>query len=596
MLTATNQEKKTKKRFSFLAGTLAVLIVLTILLWGVNSDWGTIQIKRTYLFADDGNKLSAVVYIPENATNENPAPVAINFHGRANVAHTLDAWAMEQARRGYVAINVDRSGAGESVYTSGDTEAFYQFAMSLSFVNKEQVVVTGFSSGMNPVAELAKAHDNVVAAIQVFLPYFIPRNGDLPTNHLIVKAGADQYNWEEVGDLAAFEAELPWYLGGEVTDPIEEGVVYGSFEDGTAKQYVICPGELHQLSGTSSGAITAMLEFMEQATDMPIYIDPSDVSVWPGQILALLGCITMIVFALALGTTLLKHPFFAEIIQPMPANRGKRGGRLALNIIIAIGIPLVTFIPISTFGINALDNNPIFPAANFNGIWLWLLVNTVITLCIMAVSHVLDKKKGEVLTLSSYALAPEGESRLNGRRIFKSLVLALTVAAIFFLWLMWIDAFFGQGYQFMIFAGLSQVSPERFIKAWPYIGVLFCVLFVAAVGMNTSRRLKETGNPRKDMAKAIVLNVIVAAAAVTILLVIQYGTMILRDGNGAFHFAEGQHSVGSLNFAFGFPFLMGSMAAINTYFFRKTGTVWTGAFLTALIAGLMAFSGQPVVL
>ena len=281
----------------------------------------------------------------------------------------------------------------------------------------------------------------------------------------------------------------------------------------------------------------------------------------------------------------------------MPENRGKRGWKLALNILIAIGIPICTFIPFSTFGMDVLAKNAIFPAKNFNGIWVWLMLNTLITLAIMAFGYLREKKAGEVVSLSHYALAPEGESRLNGRCILKSLVLALCVASIFYLWLQWIDGFFGIGYQFMTLAAFTEVSPERLAKAWSYILVLFCVLFVGAIGMNTSRRLKETGDPRKDMAKAIALNALIAAAAVGLLLLSNYGIMILRgEGNGIFHFAEGQSSVGALNFAFAFPFLMGSMGAINTYYFRKTGTIWTGVFLTALIAGITAFVAQPLVM
>lgn len=593
---AMRSEKKTKKcGVPFLAGTLAVLFILTVLLWGVSSGWGSISIKRTYLFADNGDKVSVISYIPDTATNENPAPVVLNFHGRANSAHTLDAWSLEQARRGYVVLNVDRSGAGESVFTSGENEAIYQYAMTLTFVDTEQVVVAGFSSGMGPVTELAAAHDNVVAAIHVFPPFIRESNGNLPTNHMLIKAGSDQYNFEETGPRDVYEQGVAAFLGldGEVTP----GEIYGSFEDGTAKEYVFVPRALHQTAGVSKGAITAMLSFMEQATDTPNPIDPASHIYWWAQFLALACCVTMVVFAMALGATLLKHPFFAEIVQPMPENRGKRGWKLALNILIAIGIPICTFIPFSTFGMDVLAKNAIFPAKNFNGIWVWLMLNTLITLAIMAFGYLREKKAGEVVSLSHYALAPEGESRLNGRRILKSLVLALCVASIFYLWLQWIDGFFGIGYQFMTLAAFTEVSPERLAKAWSYILVLFCVLFVGAIGMNTSRRLKETGDPRKDMAKAIALNALIAAAAVGLLLLSNYGIMILRgEGNGIFHFAEGQSSVGALNFAFAFPFLMGSMGAINTYYFRKTGTIWTGVFLTALIAGITAFVAQPLVM
>ncbi len=38
---------------------------------------------------------------------------------------------------------------------------------------------------------------------------------------------------------------------------------------------------------------------------------------------------------------------------------------------------------------------------------------------------------------------------------------------------------------------------------------------------------------------------------------------------------------------------MGSMASLNTYFYRKTGTAWVGALIGAMVAGALAFNGQP---
>lgn len=148
----------------------------------------------------------------------------------------------------------------------------------------------------------------------------------------------------------------------------------------------------------------------------------------------------------------------------------------------------------------------------------------------------------------------------------------------------------------MTLAAFTEVSPERLVKSVPYILVLFIVLFVNGIKMNTSRRLADTDNIRKDMIKSVTVNALIAGAAVAILLIVNYGSCLLRQGCGVFHFTEGHSSVGSLNFAFAFPFLMGSMGALNTYFFRKTGTVWLGAFLTAIIAGITAFVAQPLVM
>ena len=80
-----------RKSIPFLAGTLLVLFVLTVLLWGISSGWGDVSIKRTYLLADNGDKVSVITYVPSCATNDTPAPVVLNFHGRANSAHTLGA-------------------------------------------------------------------------------------------------------------------------------------------------------------------------------------------------------------------------------------------------------------------------------------------------------------------------------------------------------------------------------------------------------------------------------------------------------------------------------------------------------------------------
>lgn len=585
-----------KKKKSFLAVTLGLLILVTVLFWGVSSSWGKVTIKRVYTFAHDGDKVSMIVYIPNTATDENPAPVVLNFHGRANSTHTLDAWSLEQARRGYIVVNVDRSGCGESLLTSGDDEAAYQYAMSLSCADKENFMATGFSAGTSNAAKLANAHDNFSACIQIFPPFFREGAGVTPTNHLLCKAEGDQYNWENVGDLAACEALMPANLGLDV-DKIEEGKIYGSFENKTAKQYVLCNNSLHQTAGVSAPAITAMLDFMQAAHPGATVIPGSNHIYWWAQWLALAGCVLMMLFAMALGATLLEHPFFAELKQPMTSNnRGKHGAAMARHLCIAIGIPLVTFIPFSTFGMDWLAKNAIFPAKNFNGIWVWLIANVFITLCIMLFNHKRDKKRGEQLLLSDYLLCAEGEQKINGSIVFKGFTLALIVTALFYMVLRVIDSYFGVSFQFMTLAALTEVSPERLRKSIPYILVLFIILFVNGIGMNTSRRIKDSGNPVKDMVKACLINAGVAAAAVAILLIVHYGACFFNHGCGVWHFTPGHSSVGSLNFAFAFPFLMGSMGAINTFYYRKTGTVWTGAFVTAMIAGITAFVAQPLVI
>ena len=98
---------ETKKAVRFFAVTMAILLVCSIMIWGFQTAWGQVKISRIYLNSQDGTSVSSLIYVPKNATDENPAPVAVIFHGRSNHAHSNDTWSMEMARRGFVVLSPD---------------------------------------------------------------------------------------------------------------------------------------------------------------------------------------------------------------------------------------------------------------------------------------------------------------------------------------------------------------------------------------------------------------------------------------------------------------------------------------------------------
>ena len=103
-----------KKAVRFFCICMVVLLFSSIMIWGFQTSWGDVRIERIELVADNGSKLSTLIYIPDNATSETPAPCAVIYHGRSNQAHSNDTWCMELARRGYVVLSPDLSGGGES--------------------------------------------------------------------------------------------------------------------------------------------------------------------------------------------------------------------------------------------------------------------------------------------------------------------------------------------------------------------------------------------------------------------------------------------------------------------------------------------------
>ena len=107
-------KRKKNKAVSFFAACMAILLVCSTLIWGFQTSWGSVKIKRLNLTSQDGTTVSSLIYIPKNATDETPAPVAVIYHGRSNHAHSNDTWSMELARRGYVVLSPDLQGGGES--------------------------------------------------------------------------------------------------------------------------------------------------------------------------------------------------------------------------------------------------------------------------------------------------------------------------------------------------------------------------------------------------------------------------------------------------------------------------------------------------
>ena len=94
--------------------TLIILLLSSLINWGVVTGMGNVTIDRIKLSGNDGAEFSGLVYRPQNATDETPAPTILMYHGNAGNARNHESWAMEFARRGFVVISPDQFGSGDS--------------------------------------------------------------------------------------------------------------------------------------------------------------------------------------------------------------------------------------------------------------------------------------------------------------------------------------------------------------------------------------------------------------------------------------------------------------------------------------------------
>src|SRR6202008_5053577 len=94
--------------------TGALLILAGGALAHLTQTYGGIKINDVRFAGAKGTTMSALLYIPKNATAQTPAPGILAVHGYINSRETQDGFAIEFAPRGYVVLAPDQTGHGYS--------------------------------------------------------------------------------------------------------------------------------------------------------------------------------------------------------------------------------------------------------------------------------------------------------------------------------------------------------------------------------------------------------------------------------------------------------------------------------------------------
>ena len=108
-----------------------------------------------------GTRMSALLYVPRNATAATPAPGVLAVHGLINSREMQDGFAIEFARRGYVVLALDMTGHGYSAPPAfanqwGGPDGL-RYLRSLPFVDKANIGLEGHSLGGAAVLSAALA-------------------------------------------------------------------------------------------------------------------------------------------------------------------------------------------------------------------------------------------------------------------------------------------------------------------------------------------------------------------------------------------------------------------------------------------------------
>ncbi|UPK08284.1 alpha/beta fold hydrolase [Bradyrhizobium sp. 170] len=556
-----------------------VLILAGGLLAHFTQTAGGIRIQDVRFKGATGNAMSALLYIPANATPQIPAPGILAVHGYINSRETQDGFAIEFARRGYVVLALDQTGHGYS-----DPPAFANgfggpdglaYLRSLEFVDKNNIGLEGHSMGGWTVLAAATAAPNdyksmVLEGSSTGKPFAAEGTPSWPRNVALVFAQYEEFSSLMWGvDKARDVTQSPklWALFG-TQGPVEPGKVYGDIAQGTAR-VLHTPAITHPAEHISHEAIGYSLDWfaktLQGGTPRPV-----DDQIWfrkeIGTLIALFGFIALLIGAF---DGLLEAPMYSRLRLPevadgtMPEHTAASGRRWTAAFILSAFIPALTYYPAFALGGTFVKPSAVLPQGITNQILVWAVINGLITLALMR-------------------FAPKRASRSG--IVAQSIVIAIASVTIGYAALWLADLTFKIDFRFWIVA-LKLMSAKQFLIFLIYL-VPFTAFFVIALHV-LHRNFSTMAAPR-------------GALYLTNILALTLGFIVLVGGQYAILWLTGKlfnplpdpgFVPPSTIVAIQFVPLLAICAVIATFTWRRTGSSLPGALICGLFVTWYVVAG-----
>ncbi|HTX74529.1 MAG TPA: alpha/beta fold hydrolase [Rectinemataceae bacterium] len=567
---------------------LVLVLVGGLLAWLIQTEGGRISIRDLRFNGPNGSVMSALLYVPPNATAKTPAPGVLAVHGYINSRETQDGFAIEFARRGYVVLAIDQTGHGYSdppAFANGfGGPAGLAYLRSLDIVDRNNIGLEGHSMGgwtwLAAAAVMPDAYKaSVLEGSSTGAPFAKEGDPSWPRNLAVVFSQHDEFSglmWSVPrGVDAAKSPKLEKVFG--TTDPIVPGKVYGSIADGTAR-VLYQPGGDHPNDHISTEAIGRAIDWFGQTLQGAKAL-PSSNQIWMWKEFGtFLGFIGLVLFMLGFGASLLGTKTLAPALRPLPETRGIRGGSWWIGAVITMGVPVLTFYPFFRLGA-LVTASWFFPETITSQIMVWAVLNGLISLVLFLLwHHILNKKAGG--NPRSYGLT-EGAGipwALVGRDFI--LALATIVVAGYVLHLA--DYFFKIDFRLWVLAlkPLSGLQLGIFLR---YLVPFAAFFLMSSVILNGQLRL-----PQARVSTRYWANIMLLAGGFLVFLAAEY--IPLLAGGTLLTATEPLNTIVADQFL---P-LMVVVALFSTWFYEKTGRVYAGAFVNAMFVTWYIVAGQAI--
>jgi dienelactone hydrolase len=589
------KKKATRKKKNLLPIALIVALILILgggLLAHFIQTNGGVKVRDLRFMGSESRLMSALLYVPQGATKAAPAPGIVAMHGFMNSRETQDGFAIEFARRGYVVLALDSIGHAysEPATSTGNFfgnglggKAALEYLRSLDFVDKANIGLEGHSLGGAGLVTTAYANQNGYRSIVVegwsTGAYCPPGTPTFPRNLLVVFDKYDEFSKLSLGIPIANDApkgdKMKAVFG--TTEPVEIGKLYGSIEKGTARKLLMPKMEhpyLHFSTEAIGDAVAWMQATLKGGKDIPA---SNQIWYWKeiGTLIAMIG---MVLFLFAIGGYLLKTNYFKGLIEAPAAAKPATGWGWWVGAVITILLPIPVYLWAWSFNDKGIAKNSwLLPQAITTTIMFWAVVVAAISVILLLLWHFLsNRKKGG--SFAAYGFTWKGKGLQLGK-VGKSFLLALIAVFAAYLTLVFSAWAFTTDYRIWVFA-IKPMSIFHFGIFLRYL-IPFAFYFVI-IGMVIHGELRRHSGAWAQT----VVNILLLIGGYILFFLFQYiplfsgKTMPIADA----------HLPTVLLFQYIPIFII--VGLVSTYFFRKTGHIFVGSFINAMLITWIIVAGQ----
>ncbi len=611
-----------KQRKSAKLWLIIASVLMIISMFGasrVQDSGGDVVIKDLRWENESGLLMSAYLLIPKTATKDNPAPAIVTSHGWYNNREMQDLNYVEYARRGYVVMSIDMQGhgnsepfKGESGFNDAPGTGMYsavQMLATLPYVDKAKIGVTGHSNGARAcnlsVEEDNKRGAHLIAAVLLVANdayYANPLNSDNYYNMYgdrsigIIAAQYDEFFFRRLKEdgtrtvpreyIQSVDAQSFLHFG---VNPIgldkrESGTFYDQMIDGKEAVRVIWqPDQIHPWNHFSKECVTHGVTFFEKVFGAPHPIPPEN-QVWQWKVFFnAVGLVAFMIFFVSFAVMMLWTPAFAslrasEVVQPLPAPKGAAMVWFWITLLIATAIGFFAYIPAlkSTYAMFEgflPRNETLFPQPAPYGIGLWAAMCGIGAIILMVISY-LAFGKNNGIDLKAVGI------RMPLRKFCKTVLLAIIVVAVTYLWVFVSQYFFKVDFRIWVLT-IKAFTPDKLAIAMPYL-VLFLIYYVTNSIAINSFNYNRVGN--KEWVNILILALFNSLASILIVL-IQYHTFFDTGELWRGYWTTPKVGAMALGGIWQFPIIIILFVAaiISRKIYRVTGNPYLAGFMNGIL-------------